>query len=350
MDRQENIPILNNDICFHILKFLPANYLHYHGRFVCNVWANIIRDPSFINSHLLLSNPGIVMQANAELWHACFFDKIQGNLRMKRLAPVFEGVVTESCDGVMLLCDRFYKCKNIRLLNPVTMQEVHLPVLPNPHDSNKLSIGRVRCTGRFKVVCTVGSMEVSYHWLVLTVGEDTSWRRVDITIDKDIKESDINDGPQSVGEIIFWGLGKKESTPGISIYALDLRDETTHKICVPDRDLGVTVLDGALFRNKIVHDVGNDYMELELLNDFHQGEWVKVMRFRTGEIWHEFFSPVVGLLNLQVLIFLAQPRPEDLYQLVFIAYNVKTGERSTIASGVRVAFPIVVHCNSLVSL
>lgn len=151
---------------------------------------------------------------------------------MKTSAPAFEGAVIESCDGVMLLCDRIYKCENMCLVNPVTMQEVHLPVLPNPHDASKLSIGRVRRTGRFKLVCIVCSEGVSCHWLVLIVGEDTSWRRVDISIDKDMDAFD-DCGPFSIGDNVYLGLGK-ESTPGTSIYAFHLDDETTYKIWVPD--------------------------------------------------------------------------------------------------------------------
>lgn len=103
MDRRENIPMVNNDVLFDILKLLPANFLYYHGKYVCDAWARIVSDPVFIERHLLLSSPGIFMPADVEQWHACFLHVILGNLRMKRLAPAFEGAVTESCDGVMLL-------------------------------------------------------------------------------------------------------------------------------------------------------------------------------------------------------------------------------------------------------
>lgn len=96
------------------------------------------------------------------------------------------------------------------------------------------------------------------------------------------------------------------------------------------------------------HD-GDGYIEVDILKDFHKDEWVNIVRLRNWEIWHGNIYPVVWLGICQVQFFVANLEDEP----VFVTYNVKTGERSSIDSGVHVAksaVSLVIHRNSLVLL
>ena len=99
-EQKNDIPFVSEDIIFHILVCLPAEFLHYCGKFVCKAFAKIIYDPSYIKAHFLQSKDALFIQKFGEPYHLCFLEFNEGELRTTHLN--WHGHKVSSCCGLSL--------------------------------------------------------------------------------------------------------------------------------------------------------------------------------------------------------------------------------------------------------
>ncbi|CAA3021147.1 F-box At3g52320 isoform X1 [Olea europaea subsp. europaea] len=168
-------PFLPLEVFFNILLCLPAEFLFNCGRYVCKAWAQIIRDPIFIKSHVLMSKSGLLIQGRLPQ-NFLFVEIKDDKLQERHLKHNFPGMLLSGCRGLLL----FYlpdPCKSaFRVLNPITMQE---EILPFPFGTFR---GDFRCyivyisqTEEYKVICLYSKAR-PLNWDVWTLGIDREWR------------------------------------------------------------------------------------------------------------------------------------------------------------------------------
>lgn len=95
---------LSRDVIFHILTWLPADFLRNSARHVCKLWSDIIlRDPSFTRTHLTRSPVNAVLvgaTGSAGGTGARFLEiTAEGKPIWKTMEPDPIGRVLSICDG-----------------------------------------------------------------------------------------------------------------------------------------------------------------------------------------------------------------------------------------------------------
>ncbi|CAL5329050.1 unnamed protein product [Camellia sinensis] len=321
-NQKNDRPFLLEDIFFYILILLPAEFLHDCGRYVCKAWAKIIRDPAFIKAHLLQSKGGLFIQKCCRPYPAHFLELKGGEFKETSLNRYFPGQMVSSSGGLSL----FYGSHPQKFLyvgNYVTMQYESLPF---PIAANELfpacHIAFVPHTGEYKVVCHCVSLRGVHRWLVLTVGKNMLWRKLETPLTGNNLDYEERTSV-TIGGVLYW------SQRSSGIYAIDLRDESSYSIQVPNE-----YVEESYWLLELGHRLSclvNHQREIHvcILKDMYRSEWDKLYKVRevidTETFSFRTFVPVGWMDNGQLLIFIIR-RFGNWKERLIGAYNVKTGE------------------------
>ncbi|KAL6981729.1 hypothetical protein U1Q18_023352 [Sarracenia purpurea var. burkii] len=341
--QKNNVSFLPDDIFFHILTWLPAEFLHYCGRYVCKAWAKIIRDPSFIRAHLFRSKCGLFIQKFGKPYDARFLEFKDGNFKVTPLNCYFPGQMVSSCGGMSLFCGS-HPQSFLYVGNSLTMQYSSLPF---PIAANELfpacHIALVPQTGDYKVVCHCVSLSGVHRWLVLTVGNNMSWRNLDTSLTGSNLDY-VERTSVTVGGVLYW------SQRSSGIYAIDLLDESTYSIQVPNEFVERSYW--LLEMGNSLSCVVNHQSEVHvcILKDLYRSEWVKFYKIREVIDRQKFlcqtFLPVGWLEDGQILVFIIR-KMGDWKERLVVAFNVTTGETRSFSDFNSQL--IQIHTSSLVS-
>ncbi|KAK9284048.1 hypothetical protein L1049_012308 [Liquidambar formosana] len=346
-------PYLHEDLIFNILVRLPADVLHKSMRLVCKGWANIIRHPLFIEAHLLRANTGIFVESIDSPGCARFFEIKDGEVRVTELKRQFPRRMVASCEGVSLFTDPIDH-RALYVANPATLQVTKLPYLnlpPNPLFFSS-SIARISPTGQYKVVHAYKDSRKVCHWLLLTVGVDNSWRKIDCHPAIGSGQIDLECFPVSVGGVVYW-IDFEFYLDGDNYFlAMDMGDETIHKVPIPSgRTDPCTYLKMGSYLSSFTLILPSTLQfEVCVLKDMCRGEWAKVYVINIGTgggIPRNLFCvfPIGWINSDQILILEALTSQGD----VLLAYNVETQETKLVDFELCGCEFSQIHTNSLVS-
>ncbi|XP_028099939.1 putative F-box protein At3g52320 isoform X1 [Camellia sinensis] len=321
-NQKNDRPFLSEDMFFHILILLPAAFLHDCGRYVCKAWAKIIRDPAFIKAHLLQSKGGLFIQKYCRPYPAHFLELKGGEFKETSLNRYFPGQMVSSSGGLSLFCGS-HPQKFLYVGNYVTMQYESLPF---PIAANELfpacHIAFIPHTGEYKVVCHCVSLRGVHRWLVLTVGKNMLWRKLETPLAGNNLDY-VEQTSVTIGGVLYW------SQRSSGIYAIDLCDESSYSIQVPNE-----FVEESYWLLELGHRLSclvNHQREIHvcILKDMHRSEWDKLYKVRevidTQKFSFRTFIPVGWMDNGQLLIFIIR-RFGNWKERLIGAYNVKTGE------------------------
>ncbi|KAA8534573.1 hypothetical protein F0562_032090 [Nyssa sinensis] len=346
-------PYLPEELIIKILVRLPAKVLHRSMKLVCKQWACIICDPLFIEAHLCQSKTGLFIGSVGSSCHAHFLEIKCGEFRVTDLRVRFPGRMVASCDGVSLFNDP-NSHRSFYVANPATLQVTtlpHLDVPPNPLYYSSC-IARIPSTGKFKVVHSYKDLHLEYHWLVLTVGIDNSWRKINCQQAFGNDEIELDCFPVSVAGVIYW-TDYDFQLNGINYFlAMDMEDETIVKVPIPSGCAEPCVyLQMGDFLSCFTTNLPTSQFDILVLKDLQKGEWVKVYEIGM-EVGRDvpqdlfFVLPLGWLNNDEVLVLEALTFQGDLH----LAYDVKKKETRVVDLSVCGSnFLPHIHIDSLIS-
>ncbi|KAK9291881.1 hypothetical protein L1049_019832 [Liquidambar formosana] len=356
MNQENEVPFLPEEIIFQILIRLPAEFLYHCGKYVCKTWREIIRDPRFKERHLLFSRSSVFIQESYESFDASFIESEEGEVRVKPLERQFPGQMLASCEGVSLFY--YHHCLDfLYIVNPVTKKAIIIPFPSLIHVAwiGYFRMARIPHTGEFKVLCRCKDQNVRFHWLVLTVGTNATWRRIDtipgedsIDLEKEVCSLVSVEGVVYCATIGIAGVGR--------LLAIDLRDETIHNIIMPYGSFnGLIEMRKNLYCMMCTLEYfegGGTYvmkeLEIYILEDLHSSRWIKVYEIETNmeaeAIWFRGFWPVAYLDDGHMILRIPNGDKHS-----FVAYDLKTREITAINLGIVAPNVIVIYKSSLAS-
>ncbi|KAF5952922.1 hypothetical protein HYC85_010866 [Camellia sinensis] len=177
-------------------------------------------------------------------------------------------------------------------------------------------------TGEYKVVCHCVSLRGVHRWLVLTVGKNMLWRKLETPLTGNNLDY-VEQTSVTIGGVLYW------SQRSSGIYAIDLCDESSYSIQVPNE-----FVEESYWLLELGHRLSclvNHQREIHvcILKDMHRSEWDKLYKVRevidTQKFSFRTFIPVGWMDNGQLLIFIIR-RFGNWKERLIGAYNVKTGE------------------------
>ncbi|KAJ4823548.1 hypothetical protein Tsubulata_050980 [Turnera subulata] len=217
----QNLP---QEIVEEILSWLPIESIMTCRR-VCKSWCKTIKDPSFVNLQLkrsrdqplsyVLQDTGIGRfssrwsQSGGKLF---FLGTTEGE-KAKELSkiPLLGGGSVKrrsisSCNGLLCIAPTDDSETPIVVCNPITKEHT---VLPKPEDigqygfGNQVGIGFDASSNKYKVArmyyLTANDNESYSFCEIITVGEDKSWRKIDLPFNGGFKVI-----PTESGGAVFW--------------------------------------------------------------------------------------------------------------------------------------------------
>ncbi|KAJ4838025.1 hypothetical protein Tsubulata_040427 [Turnera subulata] len=309
MRKDEAVVTIPDDIAFSILSLLPASFLYEECRFACRAWAEMLRCPQFVKSHLSRTHPsGFLIQkfnlatSTPDIQSVAIED--WKNIRVSDVSLPSPGRIVCSSDGVVLFLRGALSSERIQhyIANPVTGRVLKLPDPNNFELSHEFSgIARIPNTGELKVV--VLSKYYPKELSALTVGEGMQWRKLR--------------SPPRIFKIRNFYLNHSYSVSGVvysaeddSVSAVDLCDESVHNVMFPEKSRW------GMWGKRIVcssdslylideHPIPNNgFLRLWLLKDLHRKEWVKIQNLNISGMPSLRGSPLplIWLESEQVLV------------------------------------------------
>ncbi|KAI8026401.1 hypothetical protein LOK49_LG02G00693 [Camellia lanceoleosa] len=230
--------------------------------------------------------------------------------------------MVSSSGGLSLFCGS-HPQKFLYVGNYVTMQYESLPF---PIAADELfpacHIAFVPHSGEYKVVCHCVSLRGVHRWLVLTVGKNMLWRKLETPLTGNNLDY-VERTSVTIGGVLYWSQGSS------GIYAIDLRDESSYSFRVPNE-----FVEESYWLLELGHRLSclvNHQREIHvcILKDMYHSEWDKLYKVRevidTQKFSFRTFIPVGWMDNGQLLIFIIR-RFGNWKERLIGAYNVKTGE------------------------
>ncbi|XAR53524.1 hypothetical protein NMG60_11022113 [Bertholletia excelsa] len=241
----------------------------------------------------------------------------------------FPGRMIAGCDGVALFNDA-NDITAFFVANLATSEAIKLPCLesaPNPvYYSN--CIARVPSTGQYKVVYAYEDLNREYHWLTLTVGVDTAWRKISCQQRYSRGNADLDNFPVSVGGMIYWTDYDFEVDGTIYFLAMDTDDETIHEVPIPNGSQEpCAYMKMGDYLSGFVTAPTSSQFEICILKDWRRGEWARLYQIDMEHCRHIppdlfFYLPIGWLNDDEVLVLEGLTSEGDIY----LAYDVKKSE------------------------
>ncbi|KAH6833847.1 hypothetical protein C2S53_019411 [Perilla frutescens var. hirtella] len=192
--RSTNIESLPDDVLFHVLACLPADYLYDIARLVCRRWYHIIHSHAFVSTQIQRSTSyGLLLSCYSlfESGHPVFVNATQcGRIETSVLSYKCRMSILCSCEGLGLEFQLDFNCSRVpHIINPATKQVFKLPSFPSrPGIRINYYLGcgfaYAAASMEYKVVLplTEGDrrLEKIASVAILTAGVDTSWRHIPV--------------------------------------------------------------------------------------------------------------------------------------------------------------------------
>ncbi|XP_028088297.1 putative F-box protein At3g49980 [Camellia sinensis] len=352
-ERRNTITSLPEELIINILSRLPAQLLHESVRSVCMRWEYLVNDPFFIEAHLRQAKTGIFIEVISSPANFYFFETKGGefSFSLTYYKHEFPGRMIASYDGIALFID-LIDITILYVMNPVTMEKTRLPSLDEPPNPLYYSscIARGRSTRQYKVVHSYEDLSREYHWVVLTIGIDNSWRRISSEQTFMRGDMELDNFPVSVSGVIYWTDYDYEEEDGIVYFpAMDVDDETIRKVPIPPsgsiEPCAYTKM-GNYLSGFVTAPLSLQF-EIYVLKDWLRGEWDKVYEIHIDAPRGLYFYFPIGWLNDDEMLVLEGLTMEgDIY----MAYDVKKNETRVLDLSIcGPRFYSHVHTNTLVS-
>lgn len=349
-------PFLPLDIVFHILILLPADFLYYTARYVCKDWANIIRDPSFTKEHLLKSKSGLLIQEYTVPSRGVFLYMQDGNFSMTHVRRDFPGKPIDSCRGLCLFYmpygrHRYFgrqwkitdDSRALYVVNPVTMQIGVLPPLGNGW-VQYCHLAYILRTGQYVVVCLFKNCGI-INGLVLTVGIDLSWRKLNLPLAGRIMDGVVH-ATSVVGEVLYLSQSSTE------IIATNLYDETSCLFQLPNGISNTSYWILKMGENLSCLVPEESGLNIYVLRDSKKSEWAKICQITDAITRNRiplFCLVPLGWLDNGPNIVLQSKLWCCRRRNFIIVVNTETGEATPLSFSNDGPFRyILIHVNSLI--
>ncbi|KAH6832706.1 hypothetical protein C2S53_015750 [Perilla frutescens var. hirtella] len=184
-----NIESLPDELLFHILVRLQADYLYDIARLVCRRWYHLIHSRAFVNTHIQHSAYGLLLSDREGGGYPIFVNATQGRIQTSEFSYKCRTHLWGSFNGLAMEihygdCDRYF----IHIINPATKQPFVLPSFPFYNGrilySSTCGVASAADSVEYKValsyIAHVPPDSPSWALAILTVGVDNSWRYVRI--------------------------------------------------------------------------------------------------------------------------------------------------------------------------
>ncbi|KAH6763606.1 hypothetical protein C2S52_021039 [Perilla frutescens var. hirtella] len=209
-----NIESLPDELLFHILVRLQADYLYDRARLVCRRWYHLIHSHAFVNTHLQHSAYGLLLCYRRLGGHSIFVTVTQGRIQTSEFSYKCRTHLWGSCNGLAM--EMHYSDRegySDHIINPATKQPFVLP-------SFSFSGGRVVFSSSFGgVASALASVEYkvassytasvppdppSLGLAILTAGVDNSWRDVRVEHLSKLARSLLSEIPLITEGFMHW--------------------------------------------------------------------------------------------------------------------------------------------------
>ncbi|KAL8063931.1 hypothetical protein ABFX02_01G058100 [Erythranthe guttata] len=184
-----HIGSLPEDLVFEILLHLPAEDIYETAVLVCKKWYNAIHSRNFVCKHLQHSTPGLLVHLidnhdSPQTINKRFLLPGRGSVEVSKFSYGTVGRVWGSCNGLILECVETEDHYNLSIVNPVKCEIFGLPsIYLQPGIAYDPMIAYAEASNQYKVVVMgfyIFEPSGIESCVILTVGVDKSWRRVDI--------------------------------------------------------------------------------------------------------------------------------------------------------------------------
>ncbi|KAH6832708.1 hypothetical protein C2S53_015752 [Perilla frutescens var. hirtella] len=182
-----NIESLPDELLFHILVRLQADYLYDRARLVCRRWYHLIHSHAFVNTHLQHSAYGLLLCFREWGGHPIFVTATQGRIQTSEFSYKCRSHLWGSFNGLAMEM-QFSNREGyfVHIINPATKQGFDLPSFSfsgGPVASSRSSgVASASASVEYKVVLSymddVPRATPSLGLAILTAGVDNSWRYV----------------------------------------------------------------------------------------------------------------------------------------------------------------------------
>ncbi|KAH6763607.1 hypothetical protein C2S52_021040 [Perilla frutescens var. hirtella] len=223
------IESLPDELLFHILVRLQADYLYDRARLVCRRWYHLIHSHAFVKTHLQHSAYGLLLSFRGWGHHPIFVTVTQGRIQTSEFSYKCRTYLWSSCNGLAM--EIHYSGRDHyshHIINPATKQPFVLP-------SFSFSSGRVAFSRSSGVASAAASVEYkvaqsyeackppdspSLGLAILTAGVDNSWRDVRVEHLSILARSLLSEIPLITEGFMHWS--KKNRT---DLLTLDVETE-----------------------------------------------------------------------------------------------------------------------------
>ncbi|KAL5721750.1 hypothetical protein ACHQM5_005354 [Ranunculus cassubicifolius] len=321
---------LPQEIISQILVKIPADIL-YRLRQVCHPWSDLILSKHFVNTHLLQSEPGILIlerDNERDKFEAHFMDIETGQVIKRDLSFTCSQLVLGICNGLLFLgsLDVFLGFHDMRILNLATKKSLTLPAHPYPTSSTpfvmyfaeSISCGLtyVPSTNEYKASISIfrmveslgtGNVSKLCECRILTLGTNT-WREIVFPLEG--ATTNMHFGSSiSVGGVLHFRIATLDSKRVCHLMSLDMESEKLVKTNLPDEmQEPKFIVEIGGFLSLVDCDVTAGRWDIWGLKDYYRNEWVKTYSFCVERDIRFYgygyqIKPTVSLKNGKVIVF-----------------------------------------------
>ncbi|KAH6831935.1 hypothetical protein C2S53_012810 [Perilla frutescens var. hirtella] len=179
-----NIQSLPDELLFHILVRLQADYLCDRARLVCRRWYHIIHSHAFVSTHLQHSTYGLLLSSIYGGDHPIFVTVTEGRIQTFEFSYKCRKYLMGSCNGLAMGINH-NGWAFVHIINPATKQPFVLPSFSGQIVYNMpAGIAYAATSMEYKVAVSYmahmppDSPSVALGLAILTAGVDNSWRYV----------------------------------------------------------------------------------------------------------------------------------------------------------------------------
>ncbi|KAL5721800.1 hypothetical protein ACHQM5_005398 [Ranunculus cassubicifolius] len=384
--KTEGIQQLPEDIIFEILLRIPADILNCM-RLVCRTWSVLILSQNFVNTHLLRSDPGIVIlekDNESDKFECHFMDVENGQVIKQDLSfTCSQHVLLGICNGLLFIgnADPHLGFHDLRVVNLATKKSIALPTQTYPTSSTSFSLysvsatkkstrlpahpdttsstpplerynaGSVTCgltfvpsTNEYKASInlfreSLGRGEVSSlcESRILTLGTNT-WRELFFPLEGSCATHMQFGSSISVGGVLHFRGISVDSKGLYHLMSLDLASEKLEKTHLPDdvqvpnflRVLPRFLFEMGGFLSLVDYEVNTGKWDIWELKDFYRKDWVKTYSFCIENYKSRFcrygylFRPTLSLKNGKLIVFMHYSFWQD--PMCLYAYDIEKQE------------------------
>lgn len=279
---------LPEELLFHILLLLPADFLHDVARLVCRKWYKTVRSRAFVNMHTdHHCTYGLLLRSRYHD-HPVYVTATRGRIEVSELSHECRTRIVATCNGLAVEShhDDVEETLSLRVINPATKQLFLLPSVSTRDkvfDLNCCGIAYSAATMEYKVTLaysSVGQLRLLKSLDVFTLGVDTSWRNVPIPYLDIYARMCLGEPPLSTEGFLHW-------SPGRHVLTMDVETElfTFSQVLIPPHS--------SVYQNRFFH--WSTRSHLSMLVSRGEYSWdIWEMKRESGE-WRKLEHKIIEL-------------------------------------------------------